>query len=98
MVTEVTISSNDGDLILGIKGQRIIYKINGQKINYNPLEGERVILYSKREDGGRNLNGGVSLTEEEISFIPKIDYYPIICRNNYQEIPGRIISIEEKVS
>ncbi len=99
MVTEVTVSNEKGNLIFGLNGQHVLYKINGQKIDSNIWENERIILYSKRCDGGRNPSGGASLNQEEISFIPKMDYYPILCKNNSPpEIPGRIVNIEEKLS
>lgn len=98
MVIEVTISGSEGNLILGVAGQHIKYKINGQRMDSIPLEQERIILYSKLPDGGRNWGGGAELTAEEISFIPKMNYYPIICKNfSSQEIPGKIINIEEKL-
>jgi hypothetical protein len=95
---ELTVSHGNGNLILGVTDNRIKYRINGEEIPIysDPLNPERIIFYSKREDGGRNPSGGASLTTEEISFTPKMDYYPIICKNMSQEILGRITGIKEK--
>jgi len=97
---ELTVSDGNGNLIIGVKDNRIKYRVNGTKISIptDPVNSERIILYSKREDCGRNSNGGASLTEDEISFIPKINYYPIIYHNLSHEILGKIIKIEEKVA
>jgi hypothetical protein len=83
---ELTISKEGcAPIILGINGNIIKYKKeNGQRLEINPFESERIAIYDK--DYGK-----------EISPKPKVDYYPIIIRQgkNGLDCPGKIIEIKE---
>jgi len=83
---ELTISEKEGNcIILGIDGNVVKYKkVNGDKINLNPFDLERVVTYS--------ING-----EQIPNMHPKIGYSPVIIKNLKQEqyCPGKIIEIKE---
>ena len=86
---ELTISK-EGEipLILGVAGSIINYKkINGYKFEKNPLDIERIAIYSKDWD-------------KELSTTPKVDYYPIITKpsHNGQYCPGKIVEIKEVIN
>ncbi len=82
---ELTLSrKEEGYLILGIENFIVKYKKeNREKIKTNPLNIERVVIYSKNWD-------------KEISKILKIGFYPIIIQPNpnKQYYPGEIIEIK----
>lgn len=96
---ELTISDRNGNLILGVMNNNTIkYKKNGEgPINSVPFQEDRIIFYSKCEDGGRNENGGANLQKNQISMKPVVGYFPIVIKHNNegQYIPGKIIDIQD---
>ncbi len=96
MLVELTISKKEGGKeILGVINQIIKYRKNGEGVVSSDNE-ERIILFSKYDYIRTDL------TKEEISLVPKIDYYPMICKrtdyyknNTAPEMPGKIIDIKE---
>ncbi len=83
---ELTICKEGNSIIiLGINGTIVEYKkLNGSKIEINPLDPERVVIYSKNWD-------------KEISTTPKTGFYPIIAQpsKNQPYCPGKITEIKK---
>jgi hypothetical protein len=93
---ELTIYGNgEGNFILGITNQTIKYRIEkGEKIDFNPLNEERIIFYLKGKLDKSEIN------MDNMSIKPIINYYPIVVghNNESQYTLEKIIEINEKAA
>lgn len=95
-VIELTIYGNgQGNFILGVANSTIKYKIEKEeRINFNPLDEERIIFYLKGKLDKSEIN------MNNMSMKPKINYNPVVVGHNNEKsyTLEHIVEINEKVA